>query len=218
MSAATPPLSQDTDSADADLATPLDAAAALRKSLPPRELDRYPDSVLIDWRVCSVETLEKFARHFRLRNVGPNLGRAELARLVASHYEEQLEVNEDEVIPQFVEYLMAIEGLPVHETDERRYAKRLRRASRKPGSISSDEEDPSTQVYCICKHIGFGEMIACDDENCEIEWYHVGCVGLKPGEMNRGTWYCPKCTERRKAEVTVTRGGRGVKKRSAPRD
>jgi hypothetical protein len=56
------------------------------------------------------------------------------------------------------------------------------------------------EKYCLCKRVSFGEMIACDDPDCEIEWFHVSCVGLKEGEM-RGEWYCPNCTARREAKA-----------------
>ena len=26
---------------------------------------------------------------------------------------------------------------------------------------------------------------------CKIEWYHIGCVGVK--ELPKGKWYCPSC-------------------------
>jgi len=158
--------------------------------------------------------VNRFCRHFRISEVGPDAGHAELARAVANYFEHQVECNEDEMLVEFATYVLStFEGrFPMHE-DEKRYAKRLRRKSRKPGSLSSDDDDGGQQTYCICRHVSFGEMIACDDPDCDIEWFHVECVGLKPGEVNRGTWYCPRCTEVRAKATVVTRGGRGVKKR-----
>ena len=42
--------------------------------------------------------------------------------------------------------------------------------------------------YCHCKGPEEGKMVACDNSNCESEWFHFQCVGLtrKP----RGLWYC----------------------------
>ena len=37
--------------------------------------------------------------------------------------------------------------------------------------------------YCTCQRISFGEMIACDNDDCPIEWFHYGCVGIT--EENR---------------------------------
>eukprot|EP01038_Epipyxis_sp_PR26KG_P009106 gene9106-12280_t len=45
--------------------------------------------------------------------------------------------------------------------------------------ISMVGVDPNEPVYCTCKKISYGNMIACENENCLIEWYHFGCVGLK---------------------------------------
>ncbi|PIO76251.1 hypothetical protein TELCIR_01682 [Teladorsagia circumcincta] len=39
----------------------------------------------------------------------------------------------------------------------------------------SNEDEP---VYCTCKQVSFGNMIACENPDCEIEWFHYGCVGL----------------------------------------
>ncbi|ODQ81113.1 glycosyltransferase family 57 protein [Babjeviella inositovora NRRL Y-12698] len=51
------------------------------------------------------------------------------------------------------------------------------------------------ELYCTCRDVFYGEMVACDDPKCEIEWYHNGCVGLTTPP--RGKWYCPTCLERR---------------------
>ncbi|EEB08473.1 ING family Png1 [Schizosaccharomyces japonicus yFS275] len=60
---------------------------------------------------------------------------------------------------------------------------------------STGEEEEDTEVYCFCQQGSFGQMVACDDEGCEREWFHMECVGLKaPPE---GTWYCETCKERR---------------------
>lgn len=56
--------------------------------------------------------------------------------------------------------------------------------------------DPDEPTYCICNSISYGDMIGCDNEECQIEWFHFGCVNLthKP----KGKWYCPHCTIKRK--------------------
>ena len=36
------------------------------------------------------------------------------------------------------------------------------------GDGDGDGDDGRT--YCVCDRVSFGEMIACDDENCEKEW------------------------------------------------
>ncbi|KAJ1418466.1 plan Homeodomain finger of tumor Supressor Ing4 [Ochromonadaceae sp. CCMP2298] len=56
--------------------------------------------------------------------------------------------------------------------------------------------DPNEPVYCVCNRIAFGDMIACDNEECPIEWFHYTCVNLtrKP----RNSWICPTCSYRKK--------------------
>ncbi|KAG1169223.1 hypothetical protein G6F70_001806 [Rhizopus microsporus] len=39
--------------------------------------------------------------------------------------------------------------------------------------------DPNEPLYCYCQQVSFGDMVACDNSDCEIEWFHVACVDLK---------------------------------------
>ncbi|OHE90672.1 PHD-finger domain-containing protein [Colletotrichum orchidophilum] len=58
---------------------------------------------------------------------------------------------------------------------------------------AEDDEAGDDKKYCTCQNVSFGDMVACDNEDCPYEWFHWSCVGLK-SEPN-GTWYCPVCTE-----------------------
>uniref|UniRef100_A0A0V0HET9 PHD finger protein ING n=1 Tax=Solanum chacoense TaxID=4108 RepID=A0A0V0HET9_SOLCH len=51
--------------------------------------------------------------------------------------------------------------------------------------------DPNEPTYCFCNQVSYGEMVACDNPNCKIEWFHYGCVGLK--EQPKGKWFCTDC-------------------------
>ncbi|KAF5473688.1 hypothetical protein F2P56_005659 [Juglans regia] len=54
--------------------------------------------------------------------------------------------------------------------------------------------DPNEPTYCVCHQVSFGDMIACDNENCRGgEWFHYSCVGLTPETRFKGKWYCPTC-------------------------
>ena len=65
-----------------------------------------------------------------------------------------------------------------------------------PNEVLDMPVDPNEPTYCTCHQVSYGEMIGCDNQECPIEWFHFGCVGLvaKP----KGKWYCPKCTTDRK--------------------
>lgn len=36
------------------------------------------------------------------------------------------------------------------------------------------EGEMDTKVYCTCRNVSYGEMIGCDDDDCEIEWVSKG--------------------------------------------
>ncbi|KAL3841753.1 hypothetical protein ACJMK2_019855 [Sinanodonta woodiana] len=48
-------------------------------------------------------------------------------------------------------------------------------------------------VWCFCQDDEYGQMVACDDQNCRFQWFHFDCVGItsKP----KGKWYCPLCIQ-----------------------
>ncbi|KAF8964091.1 hypothetical protein BDZ97DRAFT_1660868 [Flammula alnicola] len=63
-----------------------------------------------------------------------------------------------------------------------------------PAATQQGEESavqPNEELYCYCNRVSFGQMIACDNESCEREWFHLGCVGLT--EIPEGEWYCEDC-------------------------
>lgn len=75
-----------------------------------------------------------------------------------------------------------------------------------------DEDEEGEPRYCYCNEISFGEMVACDNDACPREWFHLSCVGLtkppgKNGEFYSQLfflayanvclvkWYCNECKE-----------------------
>lgn len=83
--------------------------------------------------------------------------------------------------------------LPTDTTNEQDDGSEV--GSKRKRSLTMEEEE-SEPVYCLCKQVAYGEMIACDNEDCPIEWFHYSCVNLtrKP----RNSWICPVCSNRRK--------------------
>ena len=67
---------------------------------------------------------------------------------------------------------------------------RLVRYGTKPISDTpkNDCKVSTAAVYCFCKKAEFGRMIACDNENCTIVWFHFTCVGLS--RAPKGKWFC----------------------------
>ncbi|KAJ5121078.1 Zinc finger PHD-type [Penicillium bovifimosum] len=54
-----------------------------------------------------------------------------------------------------------------------------------------DEGNEDSKVYCTCRTVSHGDMVACDNDECPYEWFHWKCVGLTREPV--GTWYCDEC-------------------------
>ncbi|KAI7006562.1 hypothetical protein KC355_g7701 [Hortaea werneckii] len=74
-------------------------------------------------------------------------------------------------------------------------------------SLEAPDEyvDPDEPRYCICSDVSWGTMIACDNDDCEKEWFHLSCVGLSDLPPRRTKWYCPDC--RKKLKVGMGSNG-----------
>ena len=61
--------------------------------------------------------------------------------------------------------------------------------------ILTRKNDPNNKLddklYCVCKRPAFNPMIACDNINCNIEWFHYTCMNVTRAPAKK--WYCPKC-------------------------
>lgn len=72
-------------------------------------------------------------------------------------------------------------------------------------SLEAPEEyvDPDEPRYCICGDVSWGTMIACDNDDCDKEWFHLDCVGLTELPPRRTKWYCPDCRKKLKAGLAT---------------
>lgn len=72
-----------------------------------------------------------------------------------------------------------------------------KRVASKPRKDKDDEPNSPTsnsgfeQTYCYCDQVSFGEMVGCDGEQCQREWFHLPCIGFK--NPPKGKWYCDDC-------------------------
>lgn len=68
-----------------------------------------------------------------------------------------------------------------------------RRANEVPAEVDEDEEDDEDDptLYCFCHTKSYGNMIGCDNDDCEFQWFHYGCVGIS--QQPSGEWLCPAC-------------------------
>ena len=60
---------------------------------------------------------------------------------------------------------------------------------------SSESDNEEIRQYCVCSGPLSKQMIACDRDNCAIEWWHYECAGLTEQTIPEGDWFCPKCLQ-----------------------
>jgi hypothetical protein len=57
-------------------------------------------------------------------------------------------------------------------------------------SIQGDDEEAEIDAdeprYCYCNGVSYGQMVGCDADDCEREWFHLECVGLKVAPRSNG--------------------------------
>ena len=58
------------------------------------------------------------------------------------------------------------------------------------------EQTTQKEVWCFYRCEESGEMIACDNEQCKIGWFHINCLRIE--KVPRGKWFCPECTKRKR--------------------
>lgn len=58
-----------------------------------------------------------------------------------------------------------------------------------------DEGEGDDKKYCLCHSVSYGNMVACDNDDCPNEWFHWSCVNVTREPV--GKWYCPDCRKGR---------------------
>lgn len=52
-------------------------------------------------------------------------------------------------------------------------------------------------LWCHCRRPeDFDDMVGCDNSECKVEWFHLGCVGLKEAPGKDETWFCDQCVDK----------------------
>ena len=75
------------------------------------------------------------------------------------------------------------------------------------GGPEDDEDDENDdQLYCYCQKVSFGDMVGCDNDNCEYQWFHWSCIGLKSEPDPKSEWLCPTCKKLPRDKVVISKG------------
>lgn len=65
-------------------------------------------------------------------------------------------------------------------------------SGRREEDVVEEDEDGDEERYCYCQTGSYGEMVACDNDDCPREWFHLECIGLKSVPKS-AKWYCDDC-------------------------
>lgn len=60
-----------------------------------------------------------------------------------------------------------------------------------PARVTAAVQSEEEPTYCYCNQVSYGEMVACDGDDCEREWFHLACVNLSAPP--KGSWFCDAC-------------------------
>ena len=71
------------------------------------------------------------------------------------------------------------------------------------GDKPEEDDGDDDQIYCICQKVSFGDMVGCDNDNCEYQWFHYKCVGVT--EEPVGEWLCPSCRVLPRSKLKITK-------------
>jgi tRNA A-37 threonylcarbamoyl transferase component Bud32 len=55
-------------------------------------------------------------------------------------------------------------------------------------------ENQEAERYCYCDSPSAGPMVGCDNPDCERQWFHFYCAGLKESPPDDVAWFCRDCT------------------------
>ncbi|KAF2036693.1 hypothetical protein EK21DRAFT_51856 [Setomelanomma holmii] len=65
-----------------------------------------------------------------------------------------------------------------------------------PEAEVESDEDGDEPRYCYCNEVSYGNMVACDNDDCPREWFHLACVNLEKAPVGRTKWFCSdECKE-----------------------
>uniref|UniRef100_A0A7S3LLV4 PHD-type domain-containing protein n=1 Tax=Aplanochytrium stocchinoi TaxID=215587 RepID=A0A7S3LLV4_9STRA len=198
----------------------------MRRLEMPRILDRYPENIRADFRNCSAKSLKSYISRYSL-NAREDASVPEMASIVAKHFDQGMDAREEDIIPNFVNFILNYNGGNVESKGSKSRIERNRRGTRatavvnnempsseaeaddnssgkkedKKKDVENEVQEKEPKVYCFCQRKSFGDMIACDGAKCEIEWFHVGCVGINIDQLKGGKWYCSNCASKKKKEL-----------------
>lgn len=60
---------------------------------------------------------------------------------------------------------------------------------------SQQVDNQDAEIYCYCDAPSAGPMVGCDNDDCERQWFHFYCAGLKESPPDDVAWFCRDCSK-----------------------
>lgn len=71
-------------------------------------------------------------------------------------------------------------------------------------SEKSRKKETAVKLWCFCRGPeSKDDMVACDNQNCPIVWFHLSCVDLQHATAKEDFWICSRCSSQ-KHDTTLT--------------
>lgn len=81
------------------------------------------------------------------------------------------DIDPDTELPGVEQDEAIVQDEPIEQDD----TLELEEEGEEEGEGEGGEGEPK---YCYCNDVSYGEMVACDNEACAREWFHLKCAGL----------------------------------------
>lgn len=71
------------------------------------------------------------------------------------------------------------------------------------GEDGAGDDGGDDRTYCYCNRVSFGNMIGCDGDDCQREWFHLACLHMS--DPPKGEWFCDECQEKRTRDFNLNK-------------
>lgn len=154
-------------------------------------LDHLPcDIIRILWTIQSLGLAEGGHEEEELRQARHLLQMIKLEKERLNFEKRELE-NFKNVKKRYDDYLKKLPKLkahPQHKPVKLRIT--MKSLEAKKSRKREQKQQEKKELYCICRDVSYGPMIACDNKFCPNEWFHYSCVGLIKAPRPSEKWFC----------------------------
>ncbi|KAK7847493.1 phd finger protein ing1 [Quercus suber] len=164
-----------------------------------RDLDRSLQEIQRQNEQRCEQEIEEIRRGVRSGNITPNSSLTKISDEALDEQKHSIRIADEKVALAVQAYDLVDTHIQQLDQYLKKFDEELRREKENAAAsgVPSPSLDGGGKAGRMSEsgrggvRISYGEMVACDNNDCKIEWFHFGCVGLK--EQPKGKWYCSDC-------------------------